>query len=88
MMKDASIKSRIGFLPEESYLYPFLDAYETLEFYGKLFGLPSKVRKMRIESLLDMWACWLSPIVPWALFPREWQGVSVWRRLLSTILIC
>ncbi len=51
---DPKINARIGFLPEESYLYRYLSARETLEFYGRLFGLPSKVRKMRIESLLDM----------------------------------
>jgi len=41
-------------LPEESYLYRYLNARETLDFYGRLFGLPAKVRKMRIEALLDM----------------------------------
>jgi ABC-2 type transport system ATP-binding protein len=41
-------------LPEESYLYRYLNARETLDFYGRLFGLPSNVRKMRIEALLDM----------------------------------
>ena len=51
---DPKINSRIGFLPEESYLYKYLTARETLEFYGRLFGLPAKVRKMRIEALLDM----------------------------------
>ena len=52
--QDAKINSRIGFLPEESYLYRYLNARETLDFYGRLFGLPAKVRKMRIEALLDM----------------------------------
>ncbi len=51
---DPKINARIGFLPEESYLYRYLNARETLEFYGRLFGLPPKVRKMRIEALLDM----------------------------------
>jgi ABC-2 type transport system ATP-binding protein len=51
---DPKINARIGFLPEESYLYRYLDARETLDFYGRLFDLPSEVRKMRIESLLDM----------------------------------
>lgn len=51
---DSQINSRIGFLPEESYLYRYLNARETLDFYGRLFGLPAKVRKMRIEALLDM----------------------------------
>ena len=48
------ISSRIGFLPEESYLYRYLNARETLDFYGRLFGLPRRMRKMRIEALLDM----------------------------------
>lgn len=51
---DTAITSKIGYLPEESYLYKYLSARETLDFYGKLFGLPSEVRKSRIESLLDM----------------------------------
>jgi len=51
---DPKINARIGFLPEESYLYRYLNARETLDFYGRIFGLPAKVRKMRIESLLDM----------------------------------
>jgi len=51
---DPKINARIGFLPEESYLYRFLNARETLDFYAKLFGLPPKVRKMRIEALLEM----------------------------------
>jgi ABC-2 type transport system ATP-binding protein len=51
---DPKISARIGFLPEESYLYRYLNARETLDFYGRLFGLPLKVREMRIEALLDM----------------------------------
>jgi len=51
---DPQINRRIGFLPEESYLYRYLTARETLNFYGQLFKLPAKVRKLRIEALLDM----------------------------------
>jgi ABC-2 type transport system ATP-binding protein len=51
---DPKVNAKIGFLPEESYLYRYLTARETLDFYGRLFDLPAKVRKMRIESLLDM----------------------------------
>jgi len=51
---DPKISSRIGFMPEESYLYRYLSARETLDFYGRLFGLRSKVRNMRTEALLDM----------------------------------
>lgn len=51
---DPKINRRVGFLPEESYLYRFLNARETLDFYGRLFKLDAKVRKMRIEALLEM----------------------------------
>ncbi len=51
---DVAIKKRIGYLPEESYLYPFLNARETLDYYGKLFQLDRAVRIKRIDELLDM----------------------------------
>ncbi len=51
---DPKISARIGFLPEESYLYKYLTARETLDFYGRLFKLDRRVRKMRIDALLDM----------------------------------
>ncbi|MCL2700539.1 MAG: ABC transporter ATP-binding protein [Phycisphaerae bacterium] len=51
---DVAVKNRIGFLPEESYLYPFLDARETLDYYGRLFHLPRADRRRRIEMLLEM----------------------------------
>jgi ABC-2 type transport system ATP-binding protein len=47
-------KARIGYLPEESYLYRFLDSHETLGFFGALFDLPPEERKKRSEELLDM----------------------------------
>lgn len=48
------ISARIGYLPEESYLYKYLSARETLDFYGRIFSLPSSVRKARIDALLEM----------------------------------
>jgi ABC-2 type transport system ATP-binding protein len=51
---DVAIKKRIGYLPEESYLYPFLNARETLEYYAKLFQLDRATRTKRIDELLDM----------------------------------
>ena len=44
---------RIGYLPEESYLYKFLTAEETLDFYGRLFDMPAKVRKERVSQLIE-----------------------------------
>lgn len=46
-------KARIGFLPEESYLYGFLNADETLDFFGRIFNLDRAERKKRIDRLLD-----------------------------------
>jgi ABC-2 type transport system ATP-binding protein len=51
---DVATKARIGFLPEESYLYPFLDARETLDFYGQLFHQPRAQRRIRVDMLLEM----------------------------------
>jgi ABC-2 type transport system ATP-binding protein len=51
---DVAVKKRIGYLPEESYLYPFLNARETLDYYGKLFKLERGVRQRRTDELLDM----------------------------------
>ncbi len=47
-------KKEIGYLPEESYLYKFLTAEETLDFFGSLFNISAQDRKMRIDQLLDM----------------------------------
>jgi ABC-2 type transport system ATP-binding protein len=45
---------RIGYLPEESYLYRFLNAEETLDFYGRLFNMSRAVRRQRIADLIEM----------------------------------
>jgi ABC-2 type transport system ATP-binding protein len=52
--RDPKISGRVGYLPEESYLYKYLTARETLDFYGRIFGLSRKVRKARINDLLEM----------------------------------
>lgn len=52
--RDVQTKSRIGYLPEESYLYRFLDSGETVDFFGRLFELKDEERKRRTEQLLSM----------------------------------
>ncbi len=47
-------KREIGYLPEDSYLYKYLTAEETLDFFGSLFNLSAAERKLRIGQLLDM----------------------------------
>ena len=45
---------RIGYLPEESYLYRFLNAEETLDFYGRLFNMSAADRKRRVDELIRL----------------------------------
>ena len=45
---------RIGYLPEESYLYKFLTAEETLDFYGRLFDMSGAHRKQRVQELIQL----------------------------------
>ncbi len=52
--RDVKTKQRIGYVPEESYLYPYLNSEETLKFYGTLFDLDTTERRERIEQLFDM----------------------------------
>jgi ABC-2 type transport system ATP-binding protein len=51
---DVRSKAAVGYLPEESYLYPNLTARETLAFYARLFDLPAAARRDRIDELLEM----------------------------------
>lgn len=51
---DVAVKRRIGYLPEESYLYQFLNARETLDYYAKLFQLDYRTRQRRIDELIEM----------------------------------
>jgi ABC-2 type transport system ATP-binding protein len=50
---DVRKNERIGYLPEESYLYRFLTAEETLDFYGRLFNLDPTVRNERAAKLIE-----------------------------------
>ncbi len=50
---DVGKNERIGYLPEESYLYKFLNAEETLDFYGRLFDMPVAMRRERVRGLIS-----------------------------------
>ena len=47
-------KARIGYLPEESYLYRYLNSDETIDFFGSLFHIDSKERRDRADQLIEM----------------------------------
>ena len=51
---DVRKNERVGYLPEESYLYKFLNAEETLDFYGRLFEMPADERRARTQKLIQM----------------------------------
>ncbi len=51
---DVSKNEKIGYLPEESYLYRFLTAEETLDFYGRLFNMDGATRRKRTQELIEV----------------------------------
>src|SRR5438045_7784820 len=51
---DVRKNERIGYLPEESYLYRFLNAEETLDFYGRLFNMTPQLRRQPSHHLIEM----------------------------------
>jgi len=47
-------RQRIGYLPELTYYYKFLNAEELLRFYARVFGIPSDERERRIDAVLEL----------------------------------
>ena len=47
-------RQRIGYLPELTYYYKFLNAEEILRFYAKIFDIPPSEREKRIDSVLKL----------------------------------
>jgi ABC-2 type transport system ATP-binding protein len=43
---------KVGFLPESPYFYDYLTVTELLDLAGRLFGIPSDVRKKRADELI------------------------------------
>jgi len=52
--RTVDVKRRVGYMPEESHLYEYLTADETLDFFGRLFGLSRGERKRRADALIEM----------------------------------
>jgi ABC-2 type transport system ATP-binding protein len=50
---DPRVKAQIGFLPEQPYFYDYLTAWELLEYYGQLSGMPAKGRPGRVSAMLE-----------------------------------
>jgi ABC-2 type transport system ATP-binding protein len=50
---NVAAKSKIGFMPEESYLYKYLTATEILTFFANLSGVPASSRSETVSNLID-----------------------------------
>jgi ABC-2 type transport system ATP-binding protein len=47
-------RQRIGYLPELTYYYKFLNAEELLRFYARIFHIPRRQRAQRIDAVLKL----------------------------------
>jgi ABC-2 type transport system ATP-binding protein len=52
--RTVDVKKRVGYMPEESHLYTYLTAEETLDFFGRLFRLAPEERRRRTDALIEM----------------------------------
>jgi ABC-2 type transport system ATP-binding protein len=59
-----SYRKRLGYVPEEANLYPFLTGEEYLEMVGTLRGMPSARMKTRISALLELFSLFTHRHVP------------------------
>lgn len=50
---DCAVRARIGFMPETSYYYSYLNARELLAFYGGICGIDGKTIRRRTDELLE-----------------------------------
>ena len=51
---DSSIKTKIGYLPENPYFYDYLTGWEFLSYTAGLFGIKGQAQKRRITELLEL----------------------------------
>jgi len=49
-------KRRLGYVPEEAALYPYLTGWEYLDFIGTLRGMGHNRVRSRVEALLDLFS--------------------------------
>lgn len=54
----AAYRQRVGYVPEEPNLYPYLTGEEYLDMVGTLRGMPGARKKARINSLLNLFSLW------------------------------
>jgi len=53
-ISDLSVRERLGFLPEDAYLYDCFNGEELLDFYAGLFGYGKQKRAALVDELLTL----------------------------------
>ena len=53
-VKEPIARQRIGYLPEQTYYYKFLNAEEILRFYAKIFGIRKPEIETRVNEVLKL----------------------------------
>jgi ABC-2 type transport system ATP-binding protein len=54
----AAYRKRLGYVPEEANLYPYLTGHEYLDMVGTLRAMPESRKSARINSLLELFSLW------------------------------
>jgi ABC-2 type transport system ATP-binding protein len=79
-----SWRQRTGFLPEHPYLYDYLTAAEYLDYAGRLFGTPARVRSERARDLLHLLGLSRSAHLPLRRFSKGMtQRVGIAQALIN-----
>ena len=60
----AAYRKRLGYVPEDANLYPYLTGEEYLDMIGTLRSMPGPQRKSRINTLLELFSLWPHRQVP------------------------
>lgn len=72
-------RKRLGYVPEEPHLYPYLSGKEYLELVGRLRSIPERLLAAKAESFLDLFD----------LGPYRYSSISSYSKgMKQKILIC
>ena len=52
-MGDNAVKTQLAYLPEETYFYDSMTAWDLLDYYGRLFRIPEPERSRRVQICLE-----------------------------------
>lgn len=63
-------KRRLGYVPEEAMLYPYLTGWEYLDFVGTLRGMQRVLLKNRAEALLELFSLYPHRYAPIASYSK------------------